>query len=54
MLTCNNGRTKVKSKQKVIHVIQLCGRKIGMLYITVVKSRTPLTIRVDLTFLIFM
>ena len=27
----------MKSKQKVIHVIQLCRRKIGMLYITVVK-----------------
>ena len=42
----------MKSKQKLIHVIQLCGRKKGMLYITVVKisggggvwgvkSRTP-------------
>ena len=29
----------MKSKQKVIHVIQLCGRKKGMLYITVVKIR---------------
>ena len=40
------GRTKVKSKQKLIHVIQLCGKKKGMIYITVVKirgvkSRTP-------------
>ena len=29
----------MKSKQKLIHVIQLCGRKKGMLYITVVKIR---------------
>ena len=29
----------MKSKQKVIHAIQLCGRKIGMRYITEVKIR---------------
>ena len=34
-----SGRTKVKSKQKLIHVIQLCGRQKGMLYITVIKIR---------------
>ena len=29
----------MKSKQKLMHVIQLCGRKKGMFYITVVKIR---------------
>ena len=47
----------MKSKQKLIHVIQLCGRKKGMLYITVVKirgvkSRTPLVLRWDMDVLI--
>ena len=44
----------MKSKQKLIHVIQLCGRKKGMLYITVakirgggVKNRAPVTIKLS-------
>ena len=41
-----SGRTKVKSKQNLIHIIQLCGRKKGMLYITVSKKKTKMQISI--------